>query len=310
MKKLVRIVAVGAVFAAPVLLAQGRGIGSGAGGGAGVGSGEGGFYAFQQAGGLATTGTRITVTPFVSGRGAVVTGSPLSATEETKTVQTLGDGTVLENSDSSSFYRDNDGRTRTEQNIRGNTTVSIIDPVAGVRLTLDPETKSATRMQMAVAGGRGARGGVAAPAPTNANAVSAFGSGLSAGVAARGSVLAPRQNGTPGSEPAIEDLGTQMVNGVLATGVRTTVTIPAGQIGNNRDIHVVNERWYSKDLQMLVKTVNSDPRYGVTTYELSDIVQAAPDAALFEIPAGYSVTEIAGRGGALLPAAAGARGGR
>ncbi|SPF56561.1 hypothetical protein SBA4_880044 [Candidatus Sulfopaludibacter sp. SbA4] len=48
---------------------------------------------------------------------------------------------------------------------------------------------------------------------------------------------------------------------------------------------------------MMVKTVNSDPRFGVTTYELTDIVQANPDAAMFQVPPGYAVTEPAGRGG-------------
>jgi hypothetical protein len=76
-----------------------------------------------------------------------------------------------------------------------------------------------------------------------------------------------------------------------------TNTIPAGAIGNNRDIQEVNERWYSKDLQMMVKTINSDPRFGITTYEMTNISQAAPDAGLFMIPAGYTITEQAGRGG-------------
>ena len=48
------------------------------------------------------------------GRGAsqLVTGKPVSATEERKTVQTLADGTQLENSDTNLFYRDSQGRTR------------------------------------------------------------------------------------------------------------------------------------------------------------------------------------------------------
>ena len=98
------------------------------------------------------------------------------------------------------------------------------------------------------------------------------------------------------AEPKTEDLGFQSHNGVQAQGTRSTMTIPQGQIGNNRDIHVVNERWYSKDLQMVVKTTNSDPRFGVTTYELTDIVQAPPDVTLFQVPAGYTVTEAGGRG--------------
>ena len=37
--------------------------------------------------------------------------------------------------------------------------------------------------------------------------------------------------------------------------------IPAGRIGNNRDLRVTNERWFSNEIQMLVKSVNSDPRF-------------------------------------------------
>jgi hypothetical protein len=87
------------------------------------------------------------------------------------------------------------------------------------------------------------------------------------------------------------------MNGVTATGTRSTLTIPQGQIGNNRDIHVVNERWYSDDLQMLVKSVNSDPRFGENTYELTNISRDEPDASLFQIPPDYSVMEVGpGRG--------------
>ena len=66
-----------------------------------------------------------------------------------------------------------------------------------------------------------------------------------------------------------------------------TVTIPTGAVGNDRDLKVINERWVSDDLKLLVKTSNSDPRFGVTTYELTNIVQKEPDPALFQLPEGY-----------------------
>jgi hypothetical protein len=93
-----------------------------------------------------------------------------------------------------------------------------------------------------------------------------------------------------------EDLGTLNQYGVPAQGTRETLTIPAGEIGNNRDIHVINERWYSNELQMLVKSVNSDPRFGTTTYQLTNIVRVNPDSSLFQIPADYTVAEGGGRG--------------
>jgi hypothetical protein len=64
-----------------------------------------------------------------------------------------------------------------------------------------------------------------------------------------------------------EQLGKQMIEGVEAEGTRTTVTIPAGEIGNERPIEIVSERWYSPELQLVVMTKHSDPRSGETTYK-------------------------------------------
>ena len=56
---------------------------------------------------------------------------------------------------------------------------------------------------------------------------------------------------------------------------------------------------------MMVKTSNSDPRYGVTTYEMMNISQAAPDAGLFMVPAGYTITEQAARTMTMTPLSGG-----
>jgi hypothetical protein len=93
---------------------------------------------------------------------------------------------------------------------------------------------------------------------------------------------------TRGKGPVTEDLTPQFLNGVYAKGARVTTTIPARTIGNDHDLKVVNERWYSDDLKLLLKSSNSDPRFGVTTYELTEISQAPPDPALFQIPADYA----------------------
>jgi hypothetical protein len=79
-----------------------------------------------------------------------------------------------------------------------------------------------------------------------------------------------------------------MVNGVMAHGTRSTLTIPIGQIGNDRAIQVISEQWFSNDLQMMVKSSNNDPRFGNTTYQLSGIVQVSPDPSLFQVPADYT----------------------
>ena len=86
-----------------------------------------------------------------------------------------------------------------------------------------------------------------------------------------------------------EDLGTQTIEGVEATGTRMTFTIPAGQIGNEGPINIVDERWFSKDLQTVVMTRHSDPRSGETVYRLTNINRTEPDHSLFEVPADYRI---------------------
>jgi len=86
-----------------------------------------------------------------------------------------------------------------------------------------------------------------------------------------------------------EDLGEQVVEGVMAKGTRTTIVIPAGAIGNEQPITVTSEEWFSPDLKVLVMTKHADPRSGETTYRLTDISRGEPDASLFDLPAGVTI---------------------
>ena len=92
-----------------------------------------------------------------------------------------------------------------------------------------------------------------------------------------------------------EDLGQQTIQGVVAQGHRTTMTIPAGQMGNERPIDIVNETWYSPELQTTVRSKHSDPRFGDTTYELTNIERAEPDPMLFQVPSDYKVEDAPNR---------------
>jgi TonB family protein len=86
-----------------------------------------------------------------------------------------------------------------------------------------------------------------------------------------------------------ESLGKQSIEGVEAEGTRKTVEIPAGEIGNERPIEIVFERWYSPELQVVVMTRHSDPRFGETTYRLMNINRTEPARELFEVPADYTL---------------------
>jgi hypothetical protein len=93
-------------------------------------------------------------------------------------------------------------------------------------------------------------------------------------------------------QPKTESLGTKMIEGVQATGTRTTSTIPAGTIGNDRDLNIVRETWYSPELQLVIQSTQSDPRFGETTYTLKNIQQGSPDVTLFQVPANYTIDKI------------------
>jgi hypothetical protein len=90
-----------------------------------------------------------------------------------------------------------------------------------------------------------------------------------------------------------EELGKQSIEGVLVTGRRTTTTIPMGKIGNDRPILVVHEEWQSPELKILVKTIDTDPRSGEQTMVLEGLVRTDPDEALFHVPDGYQVKDLA-----------------
>ncbi|MDQ3011508.1 MAG: energy transducer TonB [Acidobacteriota bacterium] len=88
-----------------------------------------------------------------------------------------------------------------------------------------------------------------------------------------------------------ESLGKQTIEGIEAEGKRTTTTIPAGAIGNERPIEMVNETWYSPELQTTIMNKRSDPRIGETTFRLTNIHRGEPEASLFQVPSDYTIKE-------------------
>jgi hypothetical protein len=87
-------------------------------------------------------------------------------------------------------------------------------------------------------------------------------------------------------------LGTQVIEGFLVEGSRTTTTFPAGFEGSDRPIVITNETWFSKELGTVIVSKRSDPRFGETLQRLTDIDRSEPDPELFRIPADYTVEEV------------------
>ena len=239
--------------------------------------------------------------------GQAVQGRPYSATEVRHSLQVLGDGTRIEHTETVQHYRDMEGRKRTEQQMSDVSVVTVADPTAGYVLTWNTADKTAHRMPMpklaevgalnkataevtaAAAGKAGMIAGSAGATFRTTRSIGFSATGADGELQAQ-SIMVMR-GADSGKPPAAEDLGTQYLNGVNAQGTRSTLTIPVGQVGNDREMKVVNERWYSADLQMTVKSVNSDPRFGETSVEMTNINQSAPDSSLFLIPPGYTVQE-------------------
>jgi len=106
-----------------------------------------------------------------------------------------------------------------------------------------------------------------------------------------GNFVFVRKDKDPNHNVVKESLGKQVFEGVEAEGTRTTFTIPAGEIGNEKPIEVVSERWYAPELQLVVMSRHSDPRAGETIYRLTNISRDEPAKALFEVPGGYTIKE-------------------
>jgi len=206
-----------------------------------------------------------------------VTGAPFSATFSTESTETLGDGNQIKHTSTGTIARDSQGRTRRDMTLPafGATAAAgqaaphvtfVNDPVAGTHTVLDPSTKTARQMSGHMHGGKGAPD-------------------------ARGE----RREKADAANVTKEQLGTQTIEGVVATGTRITRTIPAGEIGNDKPLQIVTERWFSNDLQVVVKSTHTDPRWGTSTYQLTNISRTEPAASLFQVPADYTVKQ--GEGG-------------
>jgi hypothetical protein len=55
---------------------------------------------------------------------------------------------------------------------------------------------------------------------------------------------------------------------------------------------ITRETWYSPDLKLVIESTQTDPRFGETTYTLTNIQRNDPDPSLFQVPAGYKVERV------------------
>jgi hypothetical protein len=273
--------------------------------------------------------------------GKLVKGAPYSAEAVTETTQTLSDGNRIVNKSTASVYRDSEGRTRREQTLKAigplanngasPQTIFISDPVVGVSYVLEPNSRVARKMtpmrfEYKIAAPAPSAEGPNGPPSTEVESDKAKAdeikrrtqgptTGQRAEIRSEGFVVEapppPEGAGAPvimewhnpeGERAKRESLGKQNIEGVEAEGTRIMVTIPAGEIGNERPIEIVSERWYSPELQTVVMTKHSDPRSGEIVYRLTNINRSEPDRTLFQVPSDFTIKE-----GPIAPRAEGMR---
>jgi hypothetical protein len=252
-------------------------------------------------------------------KAAAIKNEPYEAQAVTEMKQTLADGSHIVQTTTATVARDSDGRTvrvqklgpmgpwRSAESSSGNsqTLTTIFDPVAKEHIDYTSDSKIAHVLLMpalppssrlgAIAGAEGGFS-VSAPSPTGdaENGLSVAGPGpvgaVVQGFAVQARPLSPQAS--RGMEAKTESLGTKTMEGVQVTGTRSTQTIPAGTIGNDKDLNITRETWYSPELKLVIQSTQSDPRFGQTTYTLKNIQQGSPDVTLFQVPANYTIDKI------------------
>jgi hypothetical protein len=202
--------------------------------------------------------------------------------------------------------RDAQGRTRQDAALPaiGNLSaadaphlVFIMDPVTQTSYTLNLTDKTAQKMSMPprmqqADTGAGQSGGASSAGVFFTRMAGA--ASMDAGMPPPGPggiVIHKELIGDESAPVSTEDLGTQTMEGLVVNGVRTTRTIPEGQIGNDKPISIVTEVWTSPDLKTIVYSKRSDPRMGEQTFKLTNVVRAEPDASLFTVPADFKLMD-------------------
>ena len=233
----------------------------------------------------------------------IVKGAPYSAKAVTEHTQTLSDGNQITHRNEALYYRDSEGRLRIEQTLKTigkwaaqdepPKLITIYDPVSGTYYSLNPSTRTAVKD----------------PSGTLRMKMKEMQKIETQHLEKLKNDMKIKMSDPPKEKEKYEDppktkleeqsdsrrkketLGQQTIEGVVAEGTRTTRTIPAGEIGNVRPIEIIDERWYSTDLQLHILTKHQDPRSGETIYRLTNINRREQDRSLFEVPSDYRIVD-------------------
>jgi hypothetical protein len=233
----------------------------------------------------------------------IVKNQPYQAQAVTEVKQTLADGTHITQTTTATVARDSDGRTVRIQKLStigpwksasnssqadAPTLTTIFDPVAQTHTDYNSDINVAHVLAMpalpAKALATGAAGGFAV--------ISAGPGGGGPGNVAFAIKARAEAGEAPNGDVKTASMGDKAIDGIPVTGTRTTNTIPAGTIGNDKDIVITRETWYSPDLKLVLQSTQTDPRFGETSYSLTNVERSEPVSTMFQVPAGYTVEKV------------------
>jgi hypothetical protein len=238
----------------------------------------------------------------------VVKNEPYQAQAVTEMKQTLADGTHIVQTTTATVARDSDGRTVRIQKLTtigpwkssgssqgdSETLTTIFDPVSKEHIDFTSDRKVAHVVTMPPLPPDAPGGGESGFAVAYAGSAAGAGQAVTMQAQAIPFPAAAARTSSSG-DPKTESLGTQTIDSIQATGTRITRTIPSGTIGNDKDLVITHETWYSPELKLVIQSKQNDPRFGQTTYTLKNIQQGQPDETLFQVPADYKVNKIVPR---------------
>jgi len=233
----------------------------------------------------------------------IVKNQPYQAQAVTEVKQTLADGTHITQTTTATVARDSDGRTVRIQKLStigpwksasnssqadAPTLTTIFDPVTQTHTDYNSDSNVAHVLTMP-----------ALPAKAQATAAAGGFAVISAGPGGGGPgnvafAIKARAEAVEALNGDVKtaSMGDKAIDGIPVTGTRTTNTIPAGTIGNDKDIVITRETWYSPDLKLVLQSTQTDPRFGETMYSLTNVERSEPNSTMFQVPAGYTVEKI------------------
>lgn len=245
----------------------------------------------------------------------VIKNQPYQAVATTDVKQTLADGSHITQTTTATVARDSEGRTARIQQLstvgpwrsgldsskgNGPTLTTIFDPVAKTHTDFTSDNKVAHVSKLPPmppipqldAATRHDEGPVTTFFDGTAGGAKGDGVGNMM-FALQGQVSHSRavpDQAAPDTKT--ESLGANTIEGISVTGTKMTTTISAGAIGNDKDLVIVRETWYSPELKLVIQSTQSDPRFGESSYRLKNIRRSEPDPSMFQVPAGYAVDKV------------------